>query len=168
MTFKKTANSKLNITKFSVQCLKQFPNHIVDCYEAILQQKLCDLNYLHCTYFAHEETCTKSRTTISFVQWKTRQFWFLVLHTFLEIISTFTLQYGNNDREKTPQYHCITFNITTKAIMSKLLSFSLKSFLLMTSLVSTEGYYGTLWDAMNSAALGIMEMFRHRYYTVWT
>lgn len=38
------ANSKLNITKFSVQCLKQPPNHIVDCREAIFQQELCDSN----------------------------------------------------------------------------------------------------------------------------
>lgn len=39
-----TANSKLNITKISVECLKQFPNHIVDCHEAIFQQELCDSN----------------------------------------------------------------------------------------------------------------------------
>lgn len=39
-----TANSKLNITKISVQCLKQFPNHTVDCHEAIFQQELCDSN----------------------------------------------------------------------------------------------------------------------------
>lgn len=59
------------------------------------------------------------------------------------------------------QHYHKTNNEQTASLLSEEL-------FLMTSSVSTEGYYGTLWDATNSAAIGIMEMFRHRYYTVWT